>query len=409
MLTRTRTSVLETPSTAPEIQKEIRDQVDERGFYLYNWISPDELRMSVQADYLSIVKWSSMPLMAVTLIAGFIGLSMGIPGVILSVLGVLGVFYSLVFVVLIMKMIRKSYLYTRGADVIVTDDHYVSVGKVLEKSDFKGQKEAFHTMEQIFREPLFEASRLREYVELEKKNLFEQLKDIAIGWSRIMKQLSRSRDAGRIVAVLLIVWVLYGGMMSLVYFLWVFFVAILARVFSWLADKSLLAMNNTEHTIQDLFAKITDASIGLKTEKKNSITLLTEAGRNEWAESLSSRLEESFELINEKAKIATENSLELSKLLEKSKYREIFNFVKYGNWMKSQVIAPIDEILELLEKHKYTLMSTLESLSTQILETRESSLLRPLELQKKRIEIQIENFDQMIDMMRWYQEKLLTK
>jgi hypothetical protein len=181
MRVRTLEPTLETPSTAPEIQKEIKEQVDERGFYLYNWISPDELRMSIQADYLSIVKWSSIPLMIVTLIAGFMGLAGGIPGVILAVLGVLTVFYSLVFIALVVKMIRKSYLYTRGADVIVTDDHYVSLGRVLEKGNFKRQREAFHTMEKIFREPLFEPSRLREYVELEKKNLFEQLKDIAAG------------------------------------------------------------------------------------------------------------------------------------------------------------------------------------------------------------------------------------
>jgi hypothetical protein len=37
-----------------------------------------------------------MPLAIVTLIAGFVGLSAGIPGVILAVLGVLGIFYTLV-------------------------------------------------------------------------------------------------------------------------------------------------------------------------------------------------------------------------------------------------------------------------------------------------------------------------
>jgi hypothetical protein len=406
MLTHTRTYDTETPSTTPEIQKEIKEQVDERGFYLYNWISPDELRMSVQADYLSIVKWSSIPLMAVTLIAGFIWLAWGIPGVILAVLGVLTVFYLIVFLVLVLKMLRKSYLYTRGAQVVITDDHYVSLGKVLEKSDFRGQKEAFHTMEQIFREPLFEPSRLREYVEFEKKKLFDQLRDIAIGWGRMVQWLSWSRDAGPIIMVLMIAWLLYGGMMALVYFLWVFFVAILARVFSWIADKALLTMSNTEHTIQDLFRDITDASIGLKEEKKNSITLLTEAGRNDWADKLSSRLEASFEIIDERAKDATEKSVELSKLLGKSKYQKIFNFQKYGNWMKSQVLEPIEEILDLLEKHKHTLGSTIWDLETQISNTDNPSLKKPLELSKDRIEMRLESFDRMIEMLTWYQEKL---
>lgn len=46
----------------------IEKQVDERGFYLYEWISKDELRMSVLSDYLSIIRGSSMPLAIVTVI-----------------------------------------------------------------------------------------------------------------------------------------------------------------------------------------------------------------------------------------------------------------------------------------------------------------------------------------------------
>ena len=62
--------------TEIEIQdtpRQIEETVDERGFYLYEWISPDELRMSVLGDYLSIIQKSSMPLAIVTLIAGIIG------------------------------------------------------------------------------------------------------------------------------------------------------------------------------------------------------------------------------------------------------------------------------------------------------------------------------------------------
>ena len=72
MLTRT----LPSPSEPIDQQSTIHDiesKVDERGFYLYEWISPDELRMSVKDDYLSIIETTSMPLAIVTAIFGFIG------------------------------------------------------------------------------------------------------------------------------------------------------------------------------------------------------------------------------------------------------------------------------------------------------------------------------------------------
>lgn len=89
--------------------------------------------------------------------------------------------------------------------------------------------------------------------------------------------MGRSRDAEGIIAVMMIAGVLYGGMMAIVYFLGVFFVALLARVFAWFASQVLLAVNNTEHEIQTLFSEIFHSSITLKDEKKRSIRLLTEA------------------------------------------------------------------------------------------------------------------------------------
>ncbi len=98
----------------------------------------------------------------------------------MAIFGILTLFYVFVLAILIMKMIRKSYLYTRGANVVITDHHYVSTGKVVEREDFSAQKDAFSTLERLFREPLLEPSGLAEHIESKKKSLFNQLKDIAI-------------------------------------------------------------------------------------------------------------------------------------------------------------------------------------------------------------------------------------
>ena len=53
MLTRT----LPSPEREnPENIQAITETVKERGFYLYEWISPEELRMTLDRDYLQIVK-----------------------------------------------------------------------------------------------------------------------------------------------------------------------------------------------------------------------------------------------------------------------------------------------------------------------------------------------------------------
>ena len=194
--------------------------------------------------------------------------------------------------------------------------------------------------------------------------------------------------------------------MALVYFIGVFFVSILARLFAWIAHRALIASSNTEHTIQTLFSSIDESSHLLQAAKTDSVSLLTEAGRNDWADSLSSRLTESFELIDTRARMATDDTVALRQLLESSKYRDIFNFVKYGNWIKTQILAPINEIYLLLKKNRAILDTTLSHITSQISETHETSLQKPLILQKERLIMQGASINRTMQMLEGYREKL---
>jgi hypothetical protein len=209
--------------------------------------------------------------------------------------------------------------------------------------------------------------------------------------------------------VLMIAGILYGTMMAIVYFLGVFFVSVIARVFSWIAHHILLAVNNTEHEIQTRFTQITRASIALKSSQKQSVSLLTDAGRGEWTDNLSLKLRDSFAVISEVANEATNQTVELRTILENSKYKDIFNFVKYGNWIQGQVISPIEEIIVLLTKNHDTIQKTLISLDSQIKFTTDSSLQKPLILQKERFEMQIQSITPMIKMLEGYRTKLNPK
>ena len=74
------------PPSIPITPEEIQSKVDQRGFYLYEWISQDELQMTLERDYLRVVKGASIPLAIITAIAGFIGFSGGIFGALLAIL-----------------------------------------------------------------------------------------------------------------------------------------------------------------------------------------------------------------------------------------------------------------------------------------------------------------------------------
>lgn len=394
-----------------ETEQSITEKVNERWFYLYNWITPDELRMSFKADYLSIFQATSIPLAVVTLIAGFMGFfGGGTLGAIIGIMGVLAVFYAIVGIFLFIKMFRKAYLYTKWADVVITDDHLVSGGKILKKDDFEGQRNAFAALEEMFREPIFGKSEMANYIEVEQQNLMQKLQMIAKWGGSIIENVSNSRDAGPIVMVVLLVGFLYSAMMGFVYFAGVAVVSFLAMIFSWIANKILLVTHNKEHVIQGLFHEIMDASISLKDEKKNSVTLLTEAWENEWVENLSERLNTSFEAINKNAETATSKSVTLRKELENSEYKAIFNFPKYDQWIRTQVLTPIEELLTLVKKNEKTIQQTLAEMENS--KEHDTGNIwswtagKALETQKSRFELQLESFGRMRTMLESYQEKL---
>lgn len=54
MLTRTRET--ETPEVL-HIPDAIKKDIQERGFHLYKWISPNEVKLSVEKDFLRVLKY----------------------------------------------------------------------------------------------------------------------------------------------------------------------------------------------------------------------------------------------------------------------------------------------------------------------------------------------------------------
>ncbi len=387
----------------------IAKQVDERGFYLYEWISSDELRITLERDYLTIVRWASIPLAVITAIAGFIGFAGWPIGTILAALMVLGIFYFFVAIVLSVKFMYYSYLYTRGANVVMTDHHYVSWGHIIENTDIDNIKSILSRYEKAFDEPFMWESRLEEKKRIAKTELFDNLKEIAWWWWKLLQKAWRSRDSWGLVIALLIAGFLYTAMMWIVYFVGIFFISLFGRIFAWLAHRYLLATSNVEHKIQTLFTNIHESSINLHETKNSSISLLTEAWANEWAKSLSSRLEESFELMDNHVRLASNDAVELRKLLESSRYKDIFNFVKYWNWIRKQILAPIEEIYLLLQEHHNRLESTISSLDRQIATTPEPSLQKPLLLQHERIVVQLESIDRIMQMLEGYKKQLTMK
>lgn len=123
---------------------------------------------------------------------------------------------------------------------------------------------------------------------------------------------------------------------------------------------------------------------------------MTEAKNANWTENLSTKINSSFLEINNLALNSTNLSIKLRKKLQNSDYKNIFNFTKYDSWLKKQIILPLKNLIEVLEKNEKILKNNIKSIENQILQIEDSSLQKPLELQKIRLENQLENISKTI-------------
>jgi len=60
-----RTRQHDTEETSPEvlhIPEAIQKDISEKGFHLYKWISPEEVKLSIERDFLKTLKYVGAPL-----------------------------------------------------------------------------------------------------------------------------------------------------------------------------------------------------------------------------------------------------------------------------------------------------------------------------------------------------------
>ncbi len=115
MLTRTKTLPEEGTQEIPlPLSEEAKTEIYAKGFYLYKWISSEEIKTSIQRDYLNLLSYLSLWIGGFSILAGVLG---GFLGFFL----VLGFSILLIFFYIFFLTVRRSLLLTNTANVVLTD------------------------------------------------------------------------------------------------------------------------------------------------------------------------------------------------------------------------------------------------------------------------------------------------
>ncbi len=393
-----------------QIPEEIKKDISEKWFHLYTWISPDEVKLSIERDFLHVMKyiWAILAIGSIVSALPFYGdIAKMIQMFLISI--TIGVF--LIFLYLMYLSLKRSVLLSKSAFVVLTDSSISLWGKIVKLSDIHTLSGEFKDIGATFDEELFSESRLSN----SKKKLSEQvLAQVFNGYKFLFAGNKKTNnlsfgkwaDSEKAILIILALYTMYVGIMSIVYFVAVLFLWIFGKIITWLNTKYLSLRGNTVIQINSLFGKIDILSDDLTTEKTKLKKSLGQAQQNDWKDGLLLEINDSIQMLSTHTHSITKTAEKLKSTISSSRYHDMFRSDIYNGWIKKQVISPLKDIKKLLEKNSHILDDSIISIQKQLQESLKAEFSSPLTLQKKRLEIQKRDIKAFLDQIQNYIEKL---
>ena len=188
------------------IPEKAKRDIEERGFYLYEWISSEEVKMSIQRDYLEFLSkfWVWIGAFAIfwALLWGWLN-----PLGFSIFFWILAIAYSITLLYLSFIALKRSISLSNTAKVVLTDKALSLWGEIIRYDEIEKHEQKINAWGKEFSEPLFGESALSK----EHSSLLSQTMEKIWNGAKKIFEFSgnfrwNSKDAGQIVLLLFILW-----------------------------------------------------------------------------------------------------------------------------------------------------------------------------------------------------------
>jgi len=339
------------------INPEIQNEIYEKWFCVYNYISLKELLSTIQRDYLQIMSFINTPLAIISILVWVLTYT----NIFIFLFYILLV-YSLILLYLIIIFIIRSYYFLLVSDIVYTSSWIILWNKLY---DFKNENILENKLiiyEKYFDEYLSKSSNLSEVIKSKKTLLEDKVLNF---WKGIFHKISKSKDPRFLILI----------------FWFIFFL-----LFWWIIKIILFFRKSIEIKIKNKIEKLYK-----RFEEIESIYLLlsNKISKFKWWEisNIWDFSQKSFESFYSKINTILEERKKLILILNKSNYKDFIDFKKLEKYIKNNFNKPINEMISLLKKYEKTLVSWIKDLDK--LEKRDNELNFKLKEKKLILEKQL--------------------
>ncbi len=335
----------------------IEDEIQEKWFSVYNYISLKELFMTVQRDYLAILSVINVPFGIITIVLWVLSYASGNFAL---VFGLLWLSYTLIFWILFFKLIKRSFYFLYVSNVVYTKKWIILWDDLYAYTDQKNLDKKLWEYEEMFDEYLSRPSRLEQVI-LQKKSQVLQATGKAGKKVLDIAGNFRSEESFRLMIPIFLsygvyVWLLYA-FYYLGYFFWLFIfysVYVLLKILFTFKENTEIKIKQSVESIGSWFEKM---------EKIDDIlTHKIQTFRGWEISNIAGVVESQFSNFYSEVLLVLKKRTQLLSIIKTSKYKDFIDFETLEIYVTGRFNKPVKEMLLLLEKTEKMLVQWLEEI-----------------------------------------------
>lgn len=321
--------------TKDYLNHEIKEEIDKKGFSIYNYISLKELLLTVNKDYLWIINILNIPLFIIFIIIIHSFISYFIPSIIIT--------YSLIFIYLIGKLSFRTYKFSQITNILYTKKGLIIDNKIFHYEEDKELKDLLLNYEKIFDEYLSKPSRISENIKYLRKNIVNNFK-------KIFNFISGG-ERGNGLPIAFIVLVFYSITTFVLYYIGFILGFFLFFIFSFFINLYFKINKSTELKIKGNMTIIDN-----KLKKLDEIYLLLSKQigtfQNGEISNLSNKIDKDMNIFYENINNILTYQDNLKNIIEQSIYKDFIDFEYLAFYIKTQFNKPLNDVIKLMSDYK---------------------------------------------------------
>lgn len=327
------------------INKKTIQEINEKGFSVYNYISFKELISTVNKDYLQALNVINIPFAIVSGIVGYMSYESN--SILFLILLFLGVYFC-VFTYLLIKLIYRTYKFSLVTNVIYTKQGIVINDSIHHYKDDLKLKVLLEKLENLFEEYLSKPSNLKSVIKNEREKLLNKLSTNFKSVSKLSGNSRRvNKDTQKFIFIAYAILAVYSISVVFFYFIgmiigFVFFLILISLINLYFSINK-----SNELKIKQEVTKIDREFLDLKDIYLKLNEKMTTFNKGEIFD-LSKHIEDEYNDFYQKINKIIDHKDKLKNIIENSSYQNFIDFPLFVIYLRNQFNKPLNEMIELL-------------------------------------------------------------